>query len=191
MAVSSCTTSSDRAAKGSQSRVKCGFRTKVTMNYQSAWSWDICSLDRVDEMLRIDFADVLIDMDQESNLEDVHLRILRVTEDLRAIQRELNCIAMETPGNPELMEAINRLPEIESVEILRTALDQMRHFLWFYMQVVTTDSEFGEKIRESIRQKPSHDELFKPEARLDDRLRSAAEALMLNYLADGKIRKPN
>ena len=79
-------------------------------------------------------------MDQESNLEDVHLRILRVTEDLRAIQRELNCIAMETPGNPELMEAINRLPEIESVEILRTALDQMRHFLWFYMQVVTTDS---------------------------------------------------
>ena len=98
---------------------------------------------------------------------------------------------METPGNPELMEAINRLPEIESVEILRTALDQMRHFLWFYMQVVTTDSEFGEKIRESIRQKPSHDELFKPEARLDDRLRSAAEALMLNYLADGKIRKPN
>jgi hypothetical protein len=130
-------------------------------------------------------------MDQESNLEDVHLRILRVTEDLRAIQRELNCIAMETPGNPELMEAINRLPEIESVEILRTALDQMRHFLWFYMQVVTTDSEFGEKIRESIRQKPSHDELFKPEARLDDRLRSAAEALMLNYLADGKIRKPN
>ena len=142
-------------------------------------------------MLRIDFADVLIDMDQESNLEDVHLRILRVTEDLRAIQRELNCIAMETPGNPELMETINRLPEIESVEILRTALDQMRHFLWFYMQVVTTDSEFGERIRESIRQKPSHDELFKPEARLDDRLRSAAEALMLNYLADGKIRKPN
>ena len=130
-------------------------------------------------------------MDQEANLEDVHLRILRVTDDLRAIQRELNCVAMEAPGNPELMETMNRLPEIESLDILKTALDQMRHFLWFYMQVVTTDSEFVERIRESIRQKPSHDELFKPETCLDERLRNAAEALMMHYLTDGKIRKPN
>ena len=130
-------------------------------------------------------------MERDPNLEDVHLRILRVTDDLRAIQRDLNYVAMEAPGNPELLEALNRLPELESLDVLRTALDQMRHFLWFYMQVVTTDSEFGEKIRESIRQKPSHDELFKPEAPLNERLRTAAEALMLNYLADGKIRKPN
>ena len=80
-------------------------------------------------------------------MEDVHLRILRVTEDLRAIQRELNCAAMEAPNDPELMEALSDLPELEALEVLKSALDQMRHFLWFYVQVMTNDSEVGEKLR--------------------------------------------
>src|SRR6201987_6226233 len=98
-----------------------------------------------------------LDMDKNEYLENVHLRILRVTEDLRAIQRDLNCAAMEAPGNPELLEALSADPELESLQILRSALDQMRHFLWFYGQVVTNESEFGEKLRETIRQKPSND----------------------------------
>jgi hypothetical protein len=130
-------------------------------------------------------------MEPDDYLDDVHLRILRVTEDLRAIQRELNCAAMEAPANPELMEALNRVPEIDSLEVLKTALDQMRHFLWFYLQVVTQETEFGEKLRDTIRQKPSNDGLFKAEVPLNERLRSAAEALMIHYLADGKSQKPN
>ena len=39
-------------------------------------------------------------LEREEYMEDVHLRILRVTEDLRAIQRELNCAAMEAPKIP-------------------------------------------------------------------------------------------
>src|SRR5713226_2260911 len=74
-------------------------------------------------------------------MDDVHVRMLRVTEDLRAIQSELNCAAMQAPGDPELMEALTQLPEIESLEVLKSALDQMRHFLWFYVQVMTSDSE--------------------------------------------------
>ena len=120
-----------------------------------------------------------------------HLRILRVTDDLRAIQRELNCAAMEAPGNPELMEALSEVPEMESLQVLKSALDQMRHFLWFYLQVMTNESEFGEKLRETIRQKPSNDVMAQPPNPLNERIRSAAEALMLQYLADGKIRKPN
>ena len=34
---------------------------------------------------------------------------MRVTEDLRAIQRELNCAAMEAPTDPELMEALKQV----------------------------------------------------------------------------------
>ena len=130
-------------------------------------------------------------MDKNEYLENVHLRILRVTEDLRAIQRELNCAAMEAPGNPELLEALSSAPELESLQVLKSALDQMRHFLWFYGQVVTNDSDFGEKLRETIRQKPSHDTVQQPPSPLNDRIRSAAEALMIQYLADGKTRKPN
>lgn len=130
-------------------------------------------------------------MDKNDYLDEVHLRILRVTDDLRAIQRELNCAAMEAPGNPELMEALSEVPELESLQVLKSALDQMRHFLWFYLQVMTNESEFGEKLRETIRQKPSNDVRLKPPNPLNDRIRNAAEALMLQYLSDGKIRKPN
>ena len=93
-----------------------------------------------------------MDREHRESMEDIHLRILRVTDDLRAIQRELNCAAMQAPTDPELMEALADPPEMESIQFLKSALDQMRHFLWFYMQVVTSDSEMGEKFRETLRQ---------------------------------------
>jgi len=40
----------------------------------------------------------------EEYMDEINVRILRVTEDLRAIQQELNCAAMQAPSNPELME---------------------------------------------------------------------------------------
>src|SRR6266478_4536995 len=91
-------------------------------------------------------------MAKEEYLDDVHVRMLRVTEDLRAIQRELNCAAMQAPGDPELMEALSQLPEIESLEVLKSALDQMRHFLWFYVQVMTSDAEAEERPRQAAPQ---------------------------------------
>jgi hypothetical protein len=125
--------------------------------------------------------------EREQYMEDVHLRILRVTEDLRAIQRELNCAAMEAPNDPELMEALSDLPELEALEVLKSALDQMRHFLWFYVQVMTNDSEVGEKLRETLAQRAKQDAI----ERSRDKYDLAAEAMMLRYLADAKNRKPN
>jgi len=75
-------------------------------------------------------------MTSDDYMDDIDLRILRVTEDLRAIQRELNCAAMQAPADPELMEELSQLGELESIQTLKSALDQMRHFLWFYMQII-------------------------------------------------------
>jgi hypothetical protein len=80
------------------------------------------------------------------DMNDLHLRIARVTEDLRTIQQELNCAAMQAPSDPELMEALNSLAETEPIDTLRSALDQMRHFLWFYSQVMSNEPELGDKI---------------------------------------------
>ena len=124
---------------------------------------------------------------REEYLEDVHLRILRVTADLRAIQRELNCAAMEAPNDPELMEALSQLPELEALEVLKSALDQMRHFLWFYVQVMTNDSDVGEKLRETLAQRAKQDAVQRGREKYD----IAAESMMLRYLADHKNRKPN
>ena len=130
-------------------------------------------------------------MGREDFLDDIHIRILRVTEDLRIIQRELNCAVMEAPGDPELMEMLNQMPELESLEVLKSALDQMRHFLWFYIQVMTNESEVGDTLRQSIRQKTSEDQVVSPEASLVEKFKHATDAALLQFIADGKNRKPN
>jgi hypothetical protein len=130
-------------------------------------------------------------MGQDNYLDEVHNRVMRVTEDLRAIQRELNCAAMEAPTDPELMEALSKLPEMDSLQVLKSALDQMRHFLWFYIQVMTNESESGEKLRQTIRQKATADVAESPEALLMKKCRAASDAELIRYLSEGKIRKPN
>jgi hypothetical protein len=127
-----------------------------------------------------------MDRENQESMQDIHLRILRVTDDLRVIQRELNCAAMQAPTDPELMEALADPPEMESIQMLKSALDQMRHFLWFYMQVVTSDSEMGEKFRQTLRQDVP---VRAPE--MDQQFQSATDSIMLRYLADSKFRKPN
>ena len=130
-------------------------------------------------------------MERQEYLEEIQIRIVRVTGDLRAIQRQLNCAAMEAPSDPELMEALSQLPEMDALQVLKGAVDQMRHFLWFYMQVMTNESESGEKLRQSIRQHISADAALAPEDSFLEKFKTASDAALLRYLSDGKSRKPN
>ena len=126
-------------------------------------------------------------MDRESlaGMDEIHLRILRVTEDLRAIQQELNCAAMQATSDPEMMEVLTTNAEMDSLQVLKSALDQMRHFLWFYVQVMTSDSELGDKIRRSLQQDRRQQEVFQ------EQFQNATDAIMLRFLAENKHRKPN
>ena len=128
-------------------------------------------------------------MANETQMDDLHTRMVRVTEDLRVIQRELNCAAMQAPSDPELMEALAALPETEAIQILCKSLDQMRHFLWFYTQVMSNDPEVGDKLRQSNASKTVED--GKVDTTFLDQLTRADEAVLLRYLADAKDRKPN
>jgi hypothetical protein len=127
----------------------------------------------------------------EDYLDEIQARILRVTDDLRAIQRELNCAAMEAPSDPELMEALSELPELEALQVLKSSLDQMRHFLWFYMQVISNESEAGERLRQALRQKFPTDENANPEAIFLERFKYAGDTIVHRHLTDSKNRKPN
>ncbi len=128
-----------------------------------------------------------MDNENKETMEQIRLRIVSVTDDLRMIQRELNCAAMQAPTDPELMEALAHEPEMESIQTLKSAVDQMRHFLWFYIQVVTSDSEMGEKFRQTVRQ-----DAYTPAVRdLQRQFQSATDAIMVRYIADSKFRKPN
>ena len=121
-------------------------------------------------------------MERQDYLEEIQIRIVRVTGDLRAIQRQLNCAAME---------ALSQLPEMDALQVLKSAVDQMRHFLWFYMQVMTNESESGEKLRQSIRQHISADAALTPEDSFLEKFKTASDTALLRYLSDGKNRKPN
>jgi hypothetical protein len=125
------------------------------------------------------------------DMNELHLRIARVTEDLRTIQQELNCAAMQAPSDPELMEALNSLSETEPIETLRVALDQMRHFLWFYSQVMSNEPELGDKLRQSAPVKTSTDEKPKAESTFLDKLSRADELMLLHHLTDSKRNRPN
>src|ERR1700719_2940594 len=107
--------------------------------------------------------------------DELHLRIARVTEDLRTIQQELNCAAMQAPSDPELMEALNSLSETEPIETLRSALDQMRHFLWFYSQVTSNEPELGDKLLQASAAKTASDEMPESGSSFLDRLTRADE----------------
>src|SRR5579864_2405836 len=126
-----------------------------------------------------------------NDMNDLHRRIARVTEDLRSIQQELNCAAMQAPNDPELMEALNSLSETEPIETLRSALDQMRHFLWFYSQVMNNEPELGDKLRQAGPAQTSSDEKPKSGSTFLDQLSRADEIMLLHHLADARRRKPN
>jgi hypothetical protein len=130
-------------------------------------------------------------MRRDDFLDELHVRILRVTEDLRIIQRELNCAVMEAASDPELLEALNEVPEVESLQVLKSALDQMRHFLWFYIQVMTSESGDVNQLRESIHQKLSGDTVISPRLAAAEKFKMAADAALVRYFADAKARKPN
>jgi hypothetical protein len=125
------------------------------------------------------------------DMDDLHLRIARVTEDLRTIQQELNCAAMQAPSDPELMEALNSLSETEPIDTLRSALDQMRHFLWFYSQVMDNEPELGDKLRQAAPGETASDESPKLQSSFLDQLSRADELMLLHHLAESKQRKPN
>ena len=125
------------------------------------------------------------------DMDDLHLRIARVTEDLRTIQQELNCAAMQAPSDPELMEALNSLSETEPIDTLRSALDQMRHFLWFYSQVMSNEPELGDKLRQAGPAKTASDETSTSGSSFLDQLSRTDELMLLHHLADARRRKPN
>jgi hypothetical protein len=128
-------------------------------------------------------------MGNSTEMDDLHTRMMRVTEDLRVIQRELNCAAMQAPSDPELMEALSTLPETEAIQTLCKSLDQMRHFLWFYTQVMSNDPELGDKLRQTSGSGKL--ENAKPDTSFLDQLNRTDEALLLRYLVESKERKPN
>ncbi len=122
-------------------------------------------------------------------MDDMNARIQRVTEDLRAIQQELNWAAIQPQQDPEL-DRLAEVVTLESLQTLRAALDQMRHFLWFYFKVVDNDSDFGQKLRDALQRRSNSSEDDEARSFLE-RMSAASEELFELHRLTSKSRKPN
>ena len=98
------------------------------------------------------------------------------------------------PLNQLLTSAHLLLPQLQGVSSrlqLGARLLLARRSTRFYQQVVTNESPEGERLRQTIRQKPSNDKALSPDAVFVEKLKDAGDLALLQYLADGKSRKPN
>jgi len=73
------------------------------------------------------------------DMPDLSTRIRRVTEDLRAIQEELNEAA--NSDNDRLTQAMDQMLKVELINEFKAAVDHMRHLLWVYIESTTTGGQ--------------------------------------------------
>ena len=117
-------------------------------------------------------------------------RIERVIQDLCAIQEDLNRLliddATRAPGGVPLSAHIDELRDLKSV------VDQMRHFLWFYIQVVSENSVASERTLQLLRQVSKTPDALRPDSPLSflERLNALSEYALVHYHEDGN-NKPN
>jgi hypothetical protein len=127
-----------------------------------------------------------MDRENRESMEEIHLRILRVTEDLRMIQRELNCAAMQAPTDPELMEALADPPEMEPSRSSSPPSTRCATSSGSTCRSLPATPKWA---RNSAR--PCARTLPCQAPEMEQQFQSATDAIMLRYLADSKFRKPN
>lgn len=84
-------------------------------------------------------------------MDDITSRMRRLTDELAEIQQQLQQALLEGPIGPETIGAADQPIFLESVRDFKAVVDQMRHFLWFFLQAVS-DSDSGEKLVELLRE---------------------------------------
>ncbi len=75
----------------------------------------------------------------------------RLVAELSAIQRELN-EQLIAGANDSAQALLAEPSDAEPVRNLKCVLDQVRHFLWFYLQAISPGSEASENTLQLLRQ---------------------------------------
>ena len=66
-------------------------------------------------------------------MRDISERVARITHELRALSTQMQWKAFETSSRGDQDQILNGLLKNGLVEDLRTAVDQLSHFLWCYI----------------------------------------------------------
>lgn len=71
-------------------------------------------------------------------MKETMLRIQRVTDDLKAVETELNQLLASRSGDRDMTGVLDSF-DLETVKGLKAAVDNMRQLLWSYIEAMTGD----------------------------------------------------
>ena len=85
-------------------------------------------------------------------MSDYNERLAHVVQELASLQRDLNQLLMDDAAAAGPTFEFAEKVDAGALRDLKSVVDQMRHFLWFYLQAVSGGSEAGERTMQLLRQ---------------------------------------
>lgn len=125
-------------------------------------------------------------------MQDFSVRVQNLVEDISSLQRDLNQRLMTGAVDDGASPMLGESTDAEAIRNLKCAVDQLRHFLWFYLQALSSGSEAGEKTMQLLRQVAKDGSTLSNTSSLTflERLNALAEYALVHYhAADAK--RPN
>jgi hypothetical protein len=113
-------------------------------------------------------------------------RITRLTQELTAVQQELQNLMLDW-GCGERMDLVGEGVDFDAVRELKSAVDQARHFLWFFIQAMTNNSEESERTLQVLRQVAKSNSAVRGRSPLSflEKLNALAECALVHSRDEG------
>jgi hypothetical protein len=124
-------------------------------------------------------------------MSDYNARIQRVVQELASLQRDLNQLLMDSAADDAAVQFAEAV-DANALRDLKSVTDQLRHFLWFYLQAVFGTSESSARTMQLLRQAHKSSTSHGQTSPLTflQRLNAMAEYALVHYVGDPTV-KPN
>ena len=125
-------------------------------------------------------------------MKDLTVRIQYLVDELASVQRELNEQLLRSAQSDPITGLHVEPSEGDAVRNLKCVVDQVRHFLWFYLQATSRGSEGSEKTLQLLRQMAHNAGSLATTSPLSflERLNALSEYALVHYQASDDER-PN
>ena len=124
-------------------------------------------------------------------MSDYNARIQRVVQELASLQRDLNQLLMDSAADDAAIQFAEAV-DAEALRDLKSVTDQLRQFLWFYLQAIFGKTESSARTMQLLRQvhKTSAEQGQPSPLTFLQRLNAMAEYALVHHVSDPSI-KPN
>ena len=84
-------------------------------------------------------------------LNDITGQMRRITDELREVQQQLQDALLDGPIGPETIGPEDKPVMLDEVKDFKATVDQMRQFLWFYLNALSNGDQLIELLRQAAK----------------------------------------